>query len=283
MGLILVTASAIAWSTAGYFTRLIHLDTWTLLLWRGVFASLGLFSYLVIVERKAGLASFRKLGKGGWLFVLFSVVGMICMIASLKLTSVAHASVIYATVPLISAALAWWVMRERMARSTLVASLVALAGVALMMSVGQEGSWTGDLLALAMTFCMAILIVIARQGQNVPMVAAACLSALFSAMAVAPLAMSNLPDPQQLMLLCAFGLTNSALGLVLFAIGSKMLPAAETALIGALDAPLAPIWVLLAFGEVPNAATVIGGTLVFAAVLARMLWGSGWARRKAPA
>jgi hypothetical protein len=41
IGLILVTASAIAWSTAGLFTRLIPLDSWIMLAWRGIFGALG--------------------------------------------------------------------------------------------------------------------------------------------------------------------------------------------------------------------------------------------------
>ena len=38
-----------------------------------------------------------------------------------------------------------------------------------------------------------------------------------------------------------------------------MLPAIETALIGALDAPLAPVWVWLCFAETPSGETLIGG------------------------
>ena len=40
LGLILVTASAVAWSLAGLFTRAIPLDSWTILAWRGIFLSL---------------------------------------------------------------------------------------------------------------------------------------------------------------------------------------------------------------------------------------------------
>ena len=42
--MVLTTASAIAYSTAGFFTRLIHLDAWTVLFWRGAFAGLFLQS-----------------------------------------------------------------------------------------------------------------------------------------------------------------------------------------------------------------------------------------------
>ena len=40
-GLVLTTLSAIAWSTAGFFTTLIPLDNWSLLVWRGLFGAGG--------------------------------------------------------------------------------------------------------------------------------------------------------------------------------------------------------------------------------------------------
>ncbi len=72
--------------------------------------------------------------------------------------------------------------------------------------------------------------------------------------------------------LALFGVSNTGIALTLFMIGARMLPAAQTALIGVLDAPLSPIWVWLAFGEVPTDATIIGGCLVMAAVLGHILY-----------
>jgi drug/metabolite transporter (DMT)-like permease len=63
-----------------------------------------------------------------------------------------------------------------------------------------------------------------------------------------------------------FGLVNSAAGLALFTLGARMLPVIETALIGSLDAPLAPLWVWLAFNEIPSISTLAGGLIVFSAV-----------------
>ncbi len=74
--------------------------------------------------------------------------------------------------------------------------------------------------------------------------------------------------------LALFGLVNSALGLVLFTLGSRLLPAIETGLIGSLDAPLAPIWVWLAFAETPTRISLIGGFIVFVAVAAHMTAGA---------
>jgi drug/metabolite transporter (DMT)-like permease len=71
-----------------------------------------------------------------------------------------------------------------------------------------------------------------------------------------------------------FGVVNSAVGLALFTVGAKLLPAIETGLIGSLDAPLSPLWVWLAFNETPSKITIIGGLIVFVAVAVHLIAGT---------
>jgi drug/metabolite transporter (DMT)-like permease len=271
LGLILVTGSAIAWSTAGFFTRLIHLDSWTMLVWRGVFGAMGTLLFIVMRERRATLRSFLTMGRPGLLFVSISTLGITCFITSLRFTTVAHVAIIYATVPFIAAALAWLVMRERPGLSAVAAGLGALAGVAVMVGFSSEGNLTGDLLALAMTLAMAAMMVLSRHYRGIAVMQAACLASLLSGLIAVPFADDLWVSGQDLIYLALFGIVNSAIGIVLFTLGSRLLPAIETGLIGSLDAPLAPIWVWLAFAETPTGATVIGGLIVFAAVFAHVL------------
>lgn len=266
LGLILVTASAVAWSTAGLFTRLISIDTWSMLVWRGFFGGVGVLAVIIILQGKTGIADFKRLGWPGWAFAIISAFGMLCFIFSLRITTVAHVSIIYATVPLVAAGLAWAVMHERPASSAIIASLLALIGVGVMVGFGLEGNLFGDLLAFGMTLVMAIMMVISRKYQSIPIMPAACLSALLSGLVAIPMSEGLSVDTTELGLLALFGLVNSAIGLSLFTLGARMLPAIETALIGALDAPLAPIWVFLMFSEIPSWATLIGGIIVFTAV-----------------
>lgn len=44
---VLVTTSTLAFSTTGFFTRLITVDAWTILFWRGLFGALFLAVYVV--------------------------------------------------------------------------------------------------------------------------------------------------------------------------------------------------------------------------------------------
>jgi drug/metabolite transporter (DMT)-like permease len=278
LGLILVTASAVAWSLAGFFTRLIPLDTWTLLAWRGIIGGLGIGVVIVALEGRKAWRGFATMGWPGWAFALVSALGMVLFITSLRHTTVAHVAVIYATIPFVAAALAWFALRERPTGSAVLASLAALAGVCVMVGLSREGGLFGDLLALAMTFTMAAMMVIARKYQGIPVMQAACLSALLSALACWPWGAPLAVTAHDLWLLALFGLVNSALGLTLFTLGARYLPPIETALIGSLDAPLAPLWVWLMFGETPGGGTLIGGLIVFVAVAAHIVLSATRAR-----
>src|SRR6185295_9869340 len=113
LGVLCVTASAVAWSTAGFFTRLIPFDAWTILFWRGVFAGLFTTAYIVWRYRGESLRLYRSMGRPGWLFAVLSAIGMTTFIPALKLTTVADVAIIYATAPFVTAVLAWIWLRER--------------------------------------------------------------------------------------------------------------------------------------------------------------------------
>jgi drug/metabolite transporter (DMT)-like permease len=266
LGFALVTVSAVAWSTAGLFTRLIHVDAWTLVAWRGVLGGLSLALVITAMPGQGNWRSLRHLGWFGWFFVLQSSAGMIFFLTALRHTTVAHVAVIYATVPFLAAGLGWLVMREKPTVGAVLSSLVALTGVGIMMGFGREGAWLGDLLAFGMTLTMAVAMVTARNFPHIPFLPTACMSALLSGLICWPLASPLQVSPHDLGLLTLFGLATFAIGLPMFTLGARLLPAIETALIGSLDAPLAPLWVWLAFKESPSSSTLIGGSVVFAAV-----------------
>lgn len=134
IGLLLVTGAAVAWSTAGFFTRLISLDSWTIMVWRGLFAALGLLITVVLIEGWPGLRRFRA---PGLLLAAISALGMVLFITALRHTTVAHVGVIYAAVPFVGAGMAWVVLREVPSRGAITASLVALVGVAVMVGLDR--------------------------------------------------------------------------------------------------------------------------------------------------
>lgn len=277
LGFALVTASAVAWSTGGLFTRLIPADSWTMLAWRGILGALGLALALSVLPQSGSWRALRNLGFLGWFFVLQSSAGMIFFLTALRATTVAHVAVIYATVPFIAAGLGWLAIRERPTTGAVVSSLIALVGVAVMVGLGRDGTLRGDLLALGMTVTMAVAMVIARHFPALPFLQASCMSALLSGLISAPFGRPLSVSTHDVLLLTLFGLSTFAVGLPLFTLGARRLPPIETALIGALEAPLAPLWVWLAFKEIPGASTLVGGSIVLAAVCIHLVWGAATA------
>src|SRR4030081_1515886 len=136
-GIALVVAAAVAWSTAPFFTKLLPLDSWTILFWRGLFGGGLIATVLVLTQGRAGLRDLLRMGKTGWLVASLSTLGMVCFIPSLQLTSVSNVAIIIATGPFVAAAFAWIWLRERLQSRTLLAMLVAFCGVIII--VGGAG------------------------------------------------------------------------------------------------------------------------------------------------
>jgi drug/metabolite transporter (DMT)-like permease len=267
-GLILLLTAVVAWSTAGLFTRLLALDAPTILFWRGLLGAVGT---VAVMAATRDLASFRHLRLPGLAYAAVTTLSMLCFISSLLHTTVAHVGIITATVPFIAAFLGWAVLRERPAAAALVAGTCALTGVVIMTGTRADGHLTGDALALLMALGMGGMILISRRFPAIPALAATATASALSAVAVLPFADLSPITPQDLILLTLFALINQVLGFGLFALGARLMPPAETALVTALEAPLAPLWVWLVFAETPATATLTGGAIVLAAVLWHIL------------
>jgi drug/metabolite transporter (DMT)-like permease len=272
VGTLLLVASATAYSTAGFFTRLIPVDAWTLLFWRGLFG--GAFLATVVAWQLRGKLwpSIRAMGWEGAAVMVCSAVATVCFLNAMRLTDVADVMVIDAAIPFITAGLAWLILRERENWRTLGATMAAFAGMALMAAPAvAEGRFLGDLLALCMATLMSLVIVLIRRKRGVNMVPAVCGSALLCALIVAPFASPLQVDAADMGLLALFGVSQFGLGLLLLAFGTPLVSATRGALIGVLQTPLGTLWVWLAFAEQPATLTLIGGAIVLAAVVADML------------
>lgn len=281
LGVLLVTIAVVAWSTAGLFTRIIALDAPTILFWRGVFGAAGTVVVMLAVPRLGHIGSFAKLGIAGWAYGATTAIAMLFFISSLLYTSVAHVAVMTATVPFVAGFLGWLILREVPGVSAIVASSVALVGVAIMVGYSGEGMVLGDGLAMAMALGMAGMILFSRRFPETPALAVTAIASGLSALAVAPFATLTGLSGQEFGLLLAFALVNQVLGFGLFILGAKLLPPMETALLGALEAPLAPLWVWIVLSEAPGRSSLLGGALVFIALIVHILRENAASRRLA--
>ncbi len=269
LGTLLLVASAIAYSSAGFYTRLIEVDVWTVLFWRGVFGGFFLVGMVVWRERRRTFAAVRAIGPTGLVIAACSAVATVCFINAMRLGSVADVLVIDATIPFLTAGIAWLLIGEREDRVTFGATLFALAGVLVMARPAvAEGRVVGDLLALAMAVLMATAMVLIRGKRQVSMLPAVGLSAFLCALIVLPFAHPFEVGASDLALLGLFGVSQFGLGLLLLALGTPLVSATRGALLGVLQTPLGTLWVWLAFAEAPMPATLLGGLIVLGAVVA---------------
>jgi len=245
----------------------------TILFCRGVVSGLGVFTLFFYIERRNAFRILRSMRGPSLAATIFSTASMISGIGSIYYTSVADAMVIYATVPFVTAGVAFLFIGERPNVRTLIASGIAFIGVLVMLSghASDGGSWLGKGLAAVMTLTVAALAVIMRRHRDVPMLPAMALSAWLCSFTTfwfaSPLAVSG----QDLGLIIAFGIIQNAMGLSLYTFGSRLVPASDAALLTALEVPLTPLWVWMVFAERPSTATLIGGPIVLAALFGHIL------------
>jgi drug/metabolite transporter (DMT)-like permease len=266
-GILCVTGATVAWSTFGFFTLSVLADIPTVLVWRGIFGVLSLLLVLTLREGFAGISGFRRLGRPGWAFAACGGLAGLTTIMALRETSVTHVAVIFAMAPFFAAALGWLFLQERPNRPAVIASLVALFGAVAMVGLGGEGTLYGDALAVISVIAYSGLIVISKANPDIPSLPASVLAVALTTVAASPFLTGFSIPYADLPMLAAFGIVNSALAIFLFMIGARHLPAIQTALIGALETPLGPFWVWLAFGIVPGLLTLAGGAIVVGAVV----------------
>jgi len=266
----LIVAAAVAWSTAAFFTRLLHFDSWTILFWRGLFGGGAITLFLVATQGGRGARDLVAMGASGWLVACLSTVAMVTFIPALQMTSVANVAVIVAVQPFAAAAIAWIWLREAALPRTLLASAVALVGVAVAVSgAGGVADYRGIGLACVMMLALSLMTVAIRRHRETPMVAAAALSSFLGSLISIPFAEGiGSATASDLGVLAMFGFCQVGLGLTLFTLGSRLIPSGQASLIATLETPLMPLWVWLAFAEVPSVRALVGGALVMGAVVA---------------
>jgi len=271
-GALLVACAAVCWSSGGLIARLVTTSPWTTSLWRSLFASLFLVVVLWIARRRSIVAQWRDGGRPVVAVAVCMALASTCFLFSLAHTSVANTLILISTGPYVAGLLGWLWLGERVAPRTWLTMGVALAGAVIMVSDSySRGTIVGDLLALVMATSFAIATVLVRRYPETPMAPASALATTLTALVALPFSEPLETGPRDLALLALFGVGNYGTGFLLFMAGARSIPAAQSALVGMLETVLGPLWVWLVLNERPGAATLTGGALILAALLANTL------------
>jgi drug/metabolite transporter (DMT)-like permease len=271
-GALLVACAAMCWSSGGLIARLVTTSPWTTNLWRSLFASLFLALVLRMVRGRGIVAQWRDGGRPVLAVAICMALASTCFILSLAHTSVANTLILMSTGPYVAGLLGWVLLGERVAPRTWLTMGVALAGAVVMVSNSyRRGAMTGDLLAIVMAGSFAVATVLVRRHPEIQMAPAAALATALTALVALPLADPFQTAPRDLALLAFFGVGQFGVGFLLFMAGARLIPAAESSLIGMLEVVLGPLWVWLVLNERPGAASLTGGALILTALLANTL------------
>ena len=270
-GFLLVFLSALFWSFGGAIARFIETpDSWAVIFWRSFGAAAFLIGFMLVRDGGRGtLKLFRDMGLPGIAVALCFATASSSFVVALAYTTVANILLMQAGVPLIAALLAFLLFREKVSPATWVAIAAVICGVAIMVSESFDGrvSPVGDGLALLIAVAFSIATVITRRFAHVRMTPATCLGTMIAASFAAAQAGSVAVSGVDMAWLWVFGALKLGLGLACFATGARLIPAAFAALLGTFETLLGPVWVWLIHGEMPSARTIIGGAVIFAALL----------------
>ncbi|MBG6177623.1 drug/metabolite transporter (DMT)-like permease [Labrenzia sp. EL_208] len=284
-GVLFVFAAGVLWSTVGLGIRMMEdAVVWQILLYRSI--SMSLFLYVVIRVRsgESPFVQVRRLGFPSVIAGLSLVAAYSGGIYSIQNTSVANAMLLFATAPFMAAVLGWIILREPVRVATWVAIAVAIGGIAIMVA-DQSGSIVlkGSLAALGSAFGFAVFTVALRWGRTGEMLPSVFLSGLFAAFVTYGICqfsgLSVSLGIRDGAISMGMGVFQVGAGLILYTLGSRSLPAAELALLSLAEVLLGPVWVWLFLGETASPNTLIGGTVLLAAIAGNAISGK---RRKPP-
>ena len=271
-----VLIAGLFWSFGPYVVR--HIDQaetvpWQYLFTRGIVIFILLNLYLYLEE---GLEFYQNYIKGGFPTLLGGIglgSAMMSFIWSITHTSAAITLLCLAAMPFIAALLGFLFLKEKISLNVWIAIFIATAGIAIMAGGNiQKTSIFGLIFGLLSATGFAIFSVTLRWKKETPKFTTVAIAGLFCAIISAVIIITNdlnfLSSGKNQALFATHG-TLVCLGLILYSIGSKSIPAAELTLLSLTEVIGGIFWVWLPWlgiNEIPSTNTVIGGFFIFLSI-----------------
>ncbi len=285
-GVILVLMAGVFWSSMGLGVRLIEqANVWQILFFRSIALSTFLFCIISFRSRYRPFAVIRKSGIAGVIGGLGLVVAFAGGIYAIQTTTVANAMFLFASAPFLAAVLGWIILREQVRKATWLAMIFACIGIAVMVIDGiSAGQAAGNLSALLSALGFAVFTIALRWGKLEDMLPAVFLAGIFAmitAAVVCEVQVHGFTVPRNdIGIAVALGVFQVGLGLTVYTLGSRVVPAAELALLSMTEVLLGPLWVWLFLGETASLYSLGGGLILMLAIAGNAL--SGLRRKPVP-
>ena len=272
-----VLFAGILWSFGPLVVRYMdqpELVPWQYLFARGVTIFTLLNVYLFFEEGFDFLNNYKKIGLSGLIGGAGLGIAMISFIWSITHTSAAITLLCLAAMPFMTALLGFLFLKEVISLNVWVAIFTAAVGI-IIMALGnfESGSLFGLAFGLLSALGFSIFSVTLRWRKETPKFTTVAFAGFFCAIVSLFILIntdSTLISNSRNQSLFAVHGTLVCLGLILYSIGSKAIPAAELTLLSLTEVIGGIFWVwlpILGINEVPSNTTVIGGFLIFLAII----------------
>ena len=270
----LVILGAFFLSTVGVYIRSVeHAGGFHILFYRSLSLCLCV-ALIVSVRRKLSpMAVFGSIDRQDMLLGFLLSLSFTFFVFAVLNTSIASALFIMTSAPLIAATAAWVMIGERPHPFTWVAMLLAGGGVFLMIGDGiSTGRTLGNLFALAAGTSFALMLVLTRRGRKTDILGGTLVAGILSGtygVVLSVVGSDGLAIPlRELLLILAMGAFAIGIGIACITWGAPYLPAAEVSVLVLVESVLGPVWVWLLGFEKVTKLELVGGAIVFAAVIA---------------
>lgn len=279
-GLLLTAIGGLALTVDIPLIKLADGDVWSILLVRTGMTLAATFLIWSAWRAICGRAPALIPGRYGLAVAFFYGLTSLCFISAVFHTSTANLVFIVAFSTVFASILSWLFLNERPRNATLLAMAAMIVGIAIIVSDGIEaGRLFGDFLALMAAFFLACAITVSRRSgkeMGFTSLIAVVLPFAVALVMVLPNGLS-IEAPWWIVLNGAIVMPISFFCL---ATGPRYLSGPEVAMFYLLETVLAPIWVWIIFSETPTTRTLIGGTILVAALLAHSCWQLYQGRRR---
>ena len=245
-------------------------NDWQFLAYRGGSTALAMLALVALRHRSRpvdfGATTWKAIVAG----FLLAITSMLYILA-LSRISAATTLLLLAAAPVYAAVFGWLLLRERVHSATFIAIGVTMVGVAIMVGTGLDaGSGVGLVFAMLIPILVGLYNVVLRSAPGTDPVVPALLAGVFLALGATAAALANgglAVSWRDAALACVSGGVALGIGLPLFNLGHRSVPAARVSLLLMTEIVLAPLWVWIWPGETPRVGTLIGGAIVLAAVV----------------
>jgi len=272
-GPILVFMGAVSLSFGGLIVKSFEGSTlWQILFWRSIFFSLTVLLFLIIIYKKRLFRAFYESGLPGFYGGIILSFGFCGYVFAMYNTTVANTNFIISTQILFLAIFGYLFLKETISFITLASIILAISGVLLMVGNSlSPGEMSGNFAAFSMPITFAILIMIVRKFPNVDMVPAQFIAGVSSCVIGFFLSEKLMISSHDMLLGFIAGFFQVGLGFIFITMGARSTPSAMVGIIMLSESVLGPLWAFLFAGERPTSFTLIGGGIIFCAVLMQFL------------